>query len=146
MGRFEAAPGGTIFLDEIGEISPLIQLKLLRFLQEREFERVGDNRPIRVEVRIISATNKDLRQLVKEGRFGEDLYYRLKVFPILVPPLRDRKDDLPLLVDHFIKKLNRQNNKDIKGCAPEAMKALLQYNWPGNIRELKWAPKFGPGV
>jgi len=141
-GRFEAAHGGTIFLDEIGDISPLIQVKLLRVLQEKEFERVGDNKPIKVDVRIISATNKDLKQLVDEGKFREDLYYRLKVFPILAPPLRERKDDIPLLVDHFIKKLNQENNKKISHCSPEAMKALLKYSWPGNIRELENALEY----
>jgi transcriptional regulator with GAF, ATPase, and Fis domain len=142
VGRFEAADRGTIFLDEIGDISPLIQLKLLRVLQEKEFERVGDNKPVKIDVRIISATNKDLKQLVDQGKFREDLYYRLKVFPIHVPPLRERKDDIPLLVDHFIKRFNEENNKQVRSCSPEAMKAILNHSWPGNIRELENALEY----
>ena len=141
-GRFEAANGGSIFLDEIGDISPLIQMKLLRVLQEKEFERVGDNKPIKIDVRIISATNKDLMQLVDQGKFRDDLYYRLKVFPIHVPPLRERKDDIPLLVDHFIKKFNQENNKQAYGCSPEVMRTILNYSWPGNIRELENALEY----
>jgi PAS domain S-box-containing protein len=141
-GRFEAAKDGTLFLDEIGDISPLIQIKLLRVLQEKEFERVGDNKPIKADVRIISATNKDLKQLVDQGKFRDDLYYRLKVFPIQVLPLRERKDDIPLLVDHFIKKFNQQNSKQLHGCSPEAMKTILNHSWPGNIRELENALEY----
>jgi len=137
VGRFEAANGGTIFLDEIGDISPLIQLKLLRVLQEHEFERVGESTPRRVDVRVIAATNKDLAQLVREGRFRNDLYYRLKVVPIHLPPLRDRRDDIPLLVDHFVKRFRRETGKAIEGPSEEAMAALLAYSWPGNVRELE---------
>lgn len=137
IGRFEAADGGTLFLDEISDISPLVQLKILRFLQEKEFERVGENITRKSDVRIISATNKDLQKLIQEGKFREDLYYRLKVFPIALPPLRDRKEDLPLLVDHFIKKFNHETGKKIQGYSRRAIAALLAYHWPGNVRELE---------
>jgi len=137
MGRFETANQGTLFLDEIGDISPLVQLKLLRVLQERVIERVGDSKPIPIDVRIIAATNKDLKQLLKQGDFREDLYYRLKVFPINLPPLRERTEDIPLLVDHFIGKFNNQTGKTIKGLCTESLKLLLDYCWPGNVRELE---------
>jgi len=136
-GRFEEAGGGTLFLDEIGEISPLIQIKLLRVLQEREIERVGDSKRRKVDIRIITATNKDLYQLVGDGKFREDLYYRLKVFPIHMPPLRKRKDDIAILTSHFIQNLNHKTGKNIKGATPSAMRILLDYNWPGNVRELE---------
>jgi len=136
-GRFEEADGGTVFLDEIGEISPYIQIKLLRVLQEREIERVGESIKRPVDIRIIAATHQDLLQLVREERFREDLYYRLKVFPIHIPPLRDRKEDIPLLVDHFIAGLNQKTGKRIEACTPAAMRLLMDYSWPGNVRELE---------
>jgi len=135
-GRFEEADNGTIFLDEIGDISPYIQVKLLRVLQQREVERVGESKRREVDIRIITATNKDLGQLVKEGSYREDLYYRLKVFPIFIPPLRQRKEDIPLLVNHFIKVQNKHTGKQIKHIAQPAMKAFFDYPWPGNVREL----------
>ena len=137
VGRFEEADGGTIFLDEIGEISPLIQIKLLRVLQEREIERVGESRKRKVDIRIIAATNKDLTQFVKSGDFREDLYYRLKVFPILIPPLRMRKEDIPLLISHTIQGQNEKTGKQIKRVTQSAMRILMDYNWPGNVRELE---------
>jgi len=137
IGRFEEANGGTIFLDEIGEISPFIQVKLLRVLQEREIERVGESQKRTIDIRIIAATNKDLYGLVKSGHFREDLYYRLKVFPIHIPPLRKRREDVPLLTSHFIKRQNEKTGKRIKGVLPSAMGILMDYNWPGNVRELE---------
>ncbi len=136
-GRFEEADGGTVFLDEIGEITPFIQIKLLRVLQEREIERVGDSRRRRVDIRIIAATNQDLFSRVQQGKFRQDVYYRLKVFPINLPPLRKRKDDIPLLLTHFIEQLNRKTGKQITGLQHEAMQLVLDYAWPGNIRELE---------
>lgn len=136
-GRFEEAHGGTIFLDEIGEISPFIQVKLLRVLQEREIERVGESRKRNIDIRIITATNRDLLTLVGKGSFREDLYYRLKVFPIDVPPLWERKGDIPLLNDHFIERMNRKTGKKISGIAKGAMRILMDYPWPGNVRELE---------
>lgn len=136
-GRFEVADGGTLFLDEIGELSPLIQVKLLRFLQEKEFERVGENITRKSDVRIITATHRDLRKMVHEGLFREDLYYRLKVFPIHLPPLRDRKEDIGPLVDHFIRKFNDETGKNIKGLSHDAAVTMMDYCWPGNIRELE---------
>ncbi len=137
MGRFEEAHGGTIFLDEIGEISPYIQVKLLRVLQEKEIQRVGESKSRKIDIRIIAATNSDLYSLVKGGKFREDLYYRLKVFPITVSPLRDRKEDLPLLISHFVQVQNRKTGKHIKGVSPTAMRIMLDYSWPGNVRELE---------
>jgi len=137
IGKFEQADGGTIFLDEIGLMSPATQAKILRILQEREFERVGGNELIKVNVRVISATNKDLEEEMKHGGFREDLYYRLSVFPIKLPPLRERKEDIPLLTAHFIKKYNEQENKSVKDINPDAMELLQNYNWPGNVRELE---------
>jgi transcriptional regulator with PAS, ATPase and Fis domain len=137
IGRFEMADGGTLFLDEIGEISPYIQVKLLRFLQEREFERVGEGTTRKADVRIIAATNRDLRSLVAEGEFREDLYYRLKVFPIRLPALRQRKEDVGLLITHFIDKFNKQTGKTITGLTSDAALTLMDYCWPGNIRELE---------
>jgi len=136
-GRFELANGGTLFLDEIGEISPAVQVKLLRFLDQRTFERVGGTEPIAVDVRIIAATNRDLWKEVKEGRFREDLFYRLNVVPIHLPPLRERKDDIPLLVEHFLEKLNARLRRNVKRVSAEAMQCLLEYPWPGNVRELE---------
>ncbi len=137
IGRFEEAQGGTLFLDEIGEISPLIQVKLLRVLQEREVERVGASEKRKIDIRIITATNNDLYSLVNSGKFREDLYYRLKVFPINIPPLRDRKGDIPLLVSHFISNQNNNTGKRICGLTQPTMRILLDYNWPGNVRELE---------
>ncbi len=136
-GVFETADGGTLFLDEVGEISPSTQIRLLRVLQEGEFQRVGGSDPIRVDVRIISATNQDLAGLVQSGRFRQDLYYRLNVFPIRVPPLCERTDDVPLLISHFMEKCNRRMKKQITGITPQAMALLMAYHWPGNVRELE---------
>ncbi len=137
VGKFEAASGGTVFLDEIGEISPLIQLKLLRVIQEKTIERVGDNSSIKVDMRIITATNKNLRKLVNEGSFREDLFYRLNVFPITTSPLRQRMNDIPLLCEHFISTFNNQTGKTIKGLTENAYRVIMDYCWPGNVRELE---------
>jgi len=137
VGRFELAHGGTIFLDEIGDISPLIQLKLLRVIEEKEFERVGESKTRRVDVRIIAATNKPLKALMEQGHFREDLYYRLKVIPIVLPPLRERKEDIFLLVNHFVEKFRKETGKSIRGPTEDALAALLDYPWPGNVRELE---------
>jgi two-component system, NtrC family, response regulator AtoC len=137
LGRFELAHGGTLFLDEIGEMPLALQVKLLRVLQERCFERVGGNKTIQVDVRIIAATNQNLEQAVAERRFRQDLYYRLHVIPIEVPPLRERRSDIPLLVNHFIERLNDQRKTEIAGMEPEALARLVEYEWPGNIRELE---------
>lgn len=139
VGRFQLAHGGTVVLDEISEVSPLIQLKLLRFTEERIFERVGESTPIRVDVRIITTTNRDLRQLVAEGRFREDLYYRLRVLPIYLAPLRERKGDLPLLIQHFVQHYQAVTGKAIEGPDDAALAAMLEYPWPGNVRELQHA-------
>jgi two-component system response regulator HydG len=136
LGRFELADGGTLFLDEIGDVSPSMQTKLLRVLQEKEFERVGGETSLKVDVRVISATNKDLSRMVEEGRFREDLYYRLQVVPIVLPPLRDRKEDLPMLVEHFIAKLAPRTNPAVRGIEDAALARLYAYRWPGNVREL----------
>ncbi|RJR47279.1 MAG: sigma-54-dependent Fis family transcriptional regulator [Desulfobacteraceae bacterium] len=138
-GRFQVADGGTIFLDEIGEISPLIQLKLLRVLQEKEFERVGDSTTLKADVRVIAATNKDLRESVKEGSFREDLFYRLKVVEIVVPPLRERVEDIPLLIDHFRTRFNKVFDKNILGIHSDVLELFMRYPWPGNVRELEHA-------
>lgn len=137
VGRFEAANGGTILLDEIGDISPRLQLRLLRVLQEKEFERVGDSRPIRTDVRVIASTNQNLEKRIQEGAFRQDLYYRLNVVRIELPALRERREDIPLLVEHFIRRFNRQFKREITGLSPEAMQIFMQYPWPGNIRELE---------
>jgi DNA-binding NtrC family response regulator len=137
LGRFEVAHQGTLFLDEIGELSLTTQAKILRFLEEKEFNRVGGSKTIKVDVRLITATNKDLNQLIKKGSFREDLYYRINVVPITIPPLRERKDDIPLLIDHFINKFSIENNKNVKGIDKEALEVILQYEWPGNVRELE---------
>lgn len=136
-GKFEMAHTGTLFLDEIGDISPATQVKLLRVLQEKEFERVGGIATIRIDVRVIAATNKDLEKEVREGKFREDLYYRLNVVPIFIPALRERKEDLPQLVHHFIEKSNRANNKHIQHVSDEAWEYVMNYSWPGNVRELE---------
>ncbi|NUM54789.1 MAG: sigma 54-interacting transcriptional regulator [Candidatus Hydrogenedentes bacterium] len=137
VGRFEAADGGTILLDEIGDISFRLQQRLLRVLQEREFERVGDTRPIKVDVRIIAATNRDLAAKMRAGEFREDLYYRLNVIRIELPPLREHKEDIPLLVDHFCRRYNAELKKNNLGLAPETMDIVMNYRWPGNVRELE---------
>lgn len=136
-GKFEFANKGTLFLDEIGDMSPNVQVHLLRVLEEKEFTRVGGNELIKVDVRVITATNKDLRKAVERGEFREDLYYRLNVVTIEVPPLRERREDIPLLAQHFLKKSALENQKKISGFSPEASKFLLSYDWPGNVRELE---------
>ncbi len=136
-GRFEMAGGGTLFLDEISEMYPNLQVKLLRVLQEKEFERVGGTRTIKSESRIIAASNADIEELVKKKKFRDDLYYRLKVVEIKVPPLRDRKDDIPLLVDYLLKKINSQLHKNVYTVSPGIIKFLKDYDWPGNVRELE---------
>ena len=137
IGRFELADGGTIFLDEIGDMPLELQSKLLRFVQDGEFERLGSPRTIKTDVRIIAATNRNLEEEVRKGKFREDLYYRLNVFPIMMPPLRQRKDDIPLLVDHFIAKFNKKIGRKIETVSKETLKALQEYHWPGNVRELE---------
>ncbi|MCA9604595.1 MAG: sigma-54-dependent Fis family transcriptional regulator, partial [Myxococcales bacterium] len=136
-GRFEQADGGTLFLDEVSEIPLSIQVKLLRFLQEREFERVGSNETVRVDVRVVAATNRDLTQLVEDGDFREDLFYRLNVISLEVPPLRRRSSDVPLLAMHFLRRFARDNDREILGFTPDAMRALVSHSWPGNVRELE---------
>ncbi len=136
-GRFELADGGTLFLDECGDLPMEVQVKLLRVLQEREFERVGGTETLRVDVRVVSATHRDLETLISDGKFREDLYYRLNVFPITLPPLRDRQEDIPKLVEHFVGKFNRVTGKSVRGFDGSALAALQQYSWPGNVRELE---------
>ena len=136
-GRFELADQGTLFLDEIGEIPVEMQVKLLRAIQESEFERVGGIKTLQVNVRLITATNRNLKEEVASGAFREDLYYRLNVVPLNIPPLRDRRDDIPLLVDHIIDKFRTRLNKDIQGISDEALRLLCNHSWPGNIRELE---------
>lgn len=136
-GYFERADGGTIFLDEIGEISLTVQVKLLRVLQERRFERLGGTKPLAVDVRVIAATNRNLEEAVREGRYRQDLYYRLQVIPIIVPALRERKEDIPLLITHFINKYTHENGMDPKRISTEALDLCLGYHWPGNVRELE---------
>ena len=137
LGRFEVAHQGTLFLDEIGELSLTTQAKILRFLEEKEFNRVGGSKTIKVDVRLITATNKDLNQMIKKASFREDLYYRINVVPIVIPPLRERKEDIPILIDHFINKFSVENNKNVKGINKDALEFLMQYEWPGNVRELE---------
>lgn len=137
VGKFEAASGGSIFLDEIGDISSIIQVKLLRVIQEKTIQRVGDNKEIKTNIRIIAATNKNLRELVNKGVFREDLFYRLHVFPITTPTLRERKTDIPLLTDYFIKKFNLETGKQIRGIKEDAFRVLMAHCWPGNVRELE---------
>jgi two-component system response regulator AtoC len=137
IGKFEAANGGTLFLDEIGDIPPLIQVKLLRVLQEREIERLGSNKPIPVDVRLVAATNRDLEQAVQEGSFRADLFYRLQVVHIHLPPLRERLEDIPLLVDYFVRKYAAENQRAMRKVCPEALERLQAYPWPGNVRELE---------
>ena len=137
IGRFEAAEGGTLFLDEVGTLSPQLQVKLLRVLQEREFERVGDHRTVKSDVRIIAATNLDLEAEVRAGTFRDDLYYRLNVVSIHLPPLRSRREDVPMLIDHFLKRFNQENARSVKQISRDVMNVLLRYPWPGNVRELE---------
>jgi DNA-binding NtrC family response regulator len=139
VGRIEQAQGGTLFLDEIGEIDATIQIKLLRFLGERTFERVGSNKTLTADVRLIAATNKNLEEMVKAKTFRDDLYFRLKVVDIVLPPLRDRASDIPLLAQAFLREFAKENNKVVSGFAPEAMDRLMNYSWPGNVRELRTA-------
>jgi Nif-specific regulatory protein len=136
-GRFELANGGTIFLDEIGDLAPITQIKLLRVLQEQEFERVGGTETIKVDVRVITATNAELESMMESGDFREDLYYRLNVYSILLPPLRERKTDILLLADHFMIKYSRQQGKIVKRISTPAIDMLMRYHWPGNVRELE---------
>jgi two-component system NtrC family response regulator/two-component system response regulator HydG len=136
-GRFEAADGGTLFLDEIGDISPTVQVKLLRFLEEKEFERVGGNRTFKVDVRIVAATHRDLRKKIDDGSFREDLYYRLNVIEIHIPPLREREGDIPLLAHHFMRKYAEANGKEVTGLSDDVLALLLRHSWPGNVRELE---------
>jgi len=136
-GRFEAADKSSIFLDEIGEVPPAVQVKLLRILQEETFERLGSNKTVKVDVRIITATNKDLAAMVKQGQFREDLYWRLNVISLQLPSLKERREDIPNLVQHFINRFSRKNGKEMKGLESKAMEILLGYEWPGNVRELE---------
>jgi len=137
-GKFEQADGGTVMLDEIGDVPPAIQVKLLRVLQERELERLGGNKTHAVDVRVIAATNVDLRQAIEEGNFREDLYYRLNVFPLTIPPLRERREDIPPLAEHFLKKFRaEQPESPVRSISPEAMRKLVDYDWPGNVREIE---------
>jgi len=135
-GRFELANGGTIFLDEIGDLPITLQPKILRVLQEKEFERVGGERTIKVDVRLVAATSRDLEYLVSEGTFREDLYYRLNVVPVFLPALRERKEDIPVLADYFLKKYNEENQKSLR-LTPEVVDLFMGYDWPGNVRELE---------
>jgi two-component system response regulator AtoC len=137
VGRFELADGGTMFLDEVGEIEPAMQVKLLRVLEERKFERVGGAKTIEVDVRLVAATNRDLRALVEQGKYRDDLFYRLSVVTIHIPPLRERREDIPLLVRAFLEEFNRENNKTVRELTPDAMNVLMAYDWPGNVRELR---------
>ncbi len=137
LGRFEMAHGGTVFLDEIAEMSPMLQVKLLRVLQERQFERIGGTKTITSDFRVVAATNRDLEEQVKNGNFREDLYYRLNVIRIQAPPLRERRNDIPLLADFFLQRFNRLKKKAIQGMTPEALAAMRNYGWPGNVRELE---------
>jgi two-component system NtrC family response regulator len=136
-GRFELAQGGSIFLDEIGDLSPALQVKLLRILQERQFERVGGTKTLTVDVRVLAATHRDLERALREGTFREDLYYRLNVVTIQIPPLRERREDIPPLLDHFLKKFAEKNRRDVTGLTAAARDALMKYDYPGNVRELE---------
>jgi transcriptional regulator with PAS, ATPase and Fis domain len=136
MGRFEAAHDGTIFLDEIGDMPMTMQVKLLRVLEEKVVERVGDHKPIPVNIRLVSATNKDLNNLLRDGKFREDLLYRINSIVIKVPPLRERSEDIPLIAFHYLKKISAANNKEIRSISPPAMEILINFPWPGNVRRL----------
>jgi transcriptional regulator with GAF, ATPase, and Fis domain len=146
QGRFEAANGGTLLLDEIGDVSLNVQTKLLRVIQEHEFERVGDSRPIRVDIRVIAATNVDLVALCEQGRFRRDLYYRLAVVPIATPPLREHKPDIPMLVEHFERRMHKTMGRPPRGVTPAALDVLTRYDWPGNVRELEHAVEYASAV
>ena len=137
VGRFELAGQGTIFLDEIGDLTPATQVKLLRVLQEKEFERLGGTQTIKMNARVVCATHRDLEEMVKSGKFREDLFYRINVFPVLIPPLRERKEDILVLVDHFINKFKKENKKKVRGVSRAALDVLMAYRWPGNVRELE---------
>jgi Nif-specific regulatory protein len=137
IGRFEQADQGSIFLDEIGDLSPALQAKLLRVLQEKEIERVGSNQTIKIDVRVIAATNRNLEEAIKKGTFREDLYYRLNVVTISLPPLRERKEDIPVLLEYFLKKYSRENKKEVSSITKEGKELLLHYDYPGNVRELE---------
>jgi len=137
IGRFELADGGTLFLDEVGELEPQMQVKLLRVLEERAFERVGGAKTLQVDVRLVAATNKQLKKLVSEGKFRDDLFYRLSVVTVDLPPLRERREDIPLLVREFLQEFGRENGKQVRELTPEALNMLLAYDWPGNVRELR---------
>jgi transcriptional regulator with GAF, ATPase, and Fis domain len=136
-GKFEQADTGTVFLDEIGDVPPSVQVKLLRILQEREFERLGSNKTRHIDVRVLAATNVDLRAALEQGTFREDLYYRLNVLPINIPPLRERKEDIPFLAEHFVKKLRKDLGSSAQSISEAAIQRLLEYHWPGNVRELE---------
>jgi transcriptional regulator with PAS, ATPase and Fis domain len=142
IGRFEATHGGTIFLDEIGDIPLSTQVKLLRVLEEKEIERVGDHKPIKVDVRIISATNRNLDKLLAEGHFREDLFFRINVFPLRIPSLKERREDIPAIVQNFIRQNNDRTDKKKLGITPDVMEKLVEYNWPGNVRELRNAIEY----
>jgi len=137
IGRFEAANGGTVFLDEVGDMSPGLQVKILRVLQEKEFERVGGRKTIKVDIRVLAATNQDLTNAIKEKKFREDLYYRLNVIPIEMPPLRDRKEDIPVFIKHFLKTMSKKKGKSLTSISPDAMRLFEEYEWPGNVREME---------
>jgi len=137
IGRFELANGGTVFLDEIGDMNPILQSKLLRVLQERQFERVGGIKTIKTDIRILAATHQNLKMLVEQRKFREDLYYRLNVIPIRIPPLRERRTDIPLLTHHFLEQFNKRKKKKIRRIQEDALACLMQYEWPGNVRELE---------
>jgi PAS domain S-box-containing protein len=145
-GKLALAKGGTLFLDEIGDISPALQVRLLRFLQDRSYEPLGGTSSLRADVRIVAATNRELEQLVREGKFRQDLYYRVNVVKLHLPPLRDRKEDIPLLADHFVRKFNRLNAKEIQGLSPEVLPILMAYDYPGNVRELENIIEYGTVV
>lgn len=146
VGKFELADGGTIFLDEIGDMPLQLQVKILHVLQNMKFDRVGGNKSICVDVRVVAATNKDLEKLIKEGTFREDLYYRLSVIPLSIPPLRERDGDIKLLMNHFLKKYSKLMNKDIRSFSPEVEKIYLNHDWAGNVRELENAVEYGTNM
>jgi transcriptional regulator with GAF, ATPase, and Fis domain len=137
IGRFEMAHGGTIFLDEVGDMSPTLQVKLLRVLQDQSFERVGGTKSVRVDVRILAATNRNLEEAIAKNEFREDLFYRLSVIPLTLPPLRERQDDIPVMLQHFMGQFNRLRNRKLQGFAPRTLQMLANYQWPGNVRELE---------
>jgi DNA-binding NtrC family response regulator len=136
-GKFEQADGGTVFLDEIGDVPPAVQVKLLRVLQEREFERLGSNKTRKIDVRVVAATNVDLRRALEEGNFREDLYYRLNVFPLTIPPLRERREDIQELAERFLSRFSRESGSAVRSISKAGMDKLVEYHWPGNVRELE---------